>query len=188
MPHAIVKDRQNLLDVALIGHGDAGSVFAMAMLNGISITDDIPSGTFVELSDISNASIVNGLIARGARPATAIQFNEFALLGNAAVYSVRPNFTDADKVFVADKQNLLDVQVLTTGDLSGLFTMALLNGIGITDDISSGQKLTKAVAFDADVVNVLNERKARPATAIEPGIEVLEGIDYWAIDVDFVVQ
>ncbi len=86
-------------------------------------------------------------------------------------------------------QTLCDVAVVATGGFEGVFALALLNDVGLTDRLNSGQLLGYESIVDEDNVRELNTRRARPATSIRnPANDVDDGIDFWAIEVDFVVS
>ncbi|MCM1310891.1 MAG: hypothetical protein NC301_07705 [Bacteroides sp.] len=69
-----VKDRQNLLDVAIQVLGSAEGVFALAVRNGISITDRLEDGQELEydLGDIFDTHTADLIAARKICPATEI--------------------------------------------------------------------------------------------------------------------
>ncbi|WP_282333238.1 hypothetical protein [Pinibacter soli] len=83
-------------------------------------------------------------------------------------------------------QTLIDLAIQASGSLEALFDIALLNGISITDELTIGQiyKLTEVV--DDSVVNNLYPLK--PASALFDISDQSEGIDYWAIEKDFIVN
>jgi hypothetical protein len=68
-----VYQGQSFLDKALELTGDLGNAFQMALLNEISITDDLPIGKEVKATNVSNAGIV-GFFNEFNRPATCISF------------------------------------------------------------------------------------------------------------------
>ena len=93
---------------------------------------------------------------------------------------------------VSENQSLLDISVQMSGGIESAFDLALANGLSITDDLAPGQSLTLVAAVDSDVVNYYLTRSLTPATALTTDDRLiaaeLEGISYWAINVDFVVQ
>jgi len=93
---------------------------------------------------------------------------------------------------LSENQSLLDVAVQTSGTLSAVFELALINGLSVTDDLMPGQSLELVDESNADVVNYYTARNLTPATALTADDKLvaaeLEGISYWAINVDFIVQ
>lgn len=92
-------------------------------------------------------------------------------------------------VKVKHKETILDVAVLQSGDMTGIFEMALLNNISLTKDLKSGDELIPGAVINEGVVSELTSRIAKPASAIiSPPEEILEGIGYWRVFGDFIVQ
>lgn len=73
-----------------------------------------------------------------------------------------------------------------------VFDLALVNGLSVTDDLTPGQSLELVGESNKDVVNYYTARNLAPATALTTDDQLiaaeLEGISYWAINVDFIVQ
>ena len=96
----------------------------------------------------------------------------------------------ATKTIIIDQQNLLDIAVQETGTLETVFELAAYNGLSITEVVSPGTGLeipeTDTVT---DVYNYYKANKIWPASGNDlTEIEILEGIDYWAVNVDFIVN
>lgn len=71
MPSVKVKNRQTLLDIAILESGNVDAALEMAVANGLSITEDLASGSYVQLVAVKDAAVVNELVARGARAVSA---------------------------------------------------------------------------------------------------------------------
>ena len=98
------------------------------------------------------------------------------------------------QAIVLNNQTLQDIAIQYCGTLSALFDLALLNGVSITGDLVPGPILTipsKDYGFQ-EVVNYFEVNKLQPATNLTQEnisiIEGLTGIDYWAIENNFIVQ
>ncbi len=93
---------------------------------------------------------------------------------------------------VITKQSLLDVAIQQCGDATAVFNLAVLNGLSVTDDLKVGQIIESNEVVDVDVEKYYRLRNIKPATAFSDADKVLtaknEGIGYWAIEVDFIVQ
>ena len=65
---------QSLLDIAVQHTGAVESVFAIAVANGLSLTDDLPAGTEIKLPDSVNkdSDVLNYYTAKRLQPATAV--------------------------------------------------------------------------------------------------------------------
>lgn len=65
-----VEQGQCLIDVTLAGCGDLESIFSLAQLNGISITDDVEFGSEIATPAVPQPGIVNYYLQRNYKPAT----------------------------------------------------------------------------------------------------------------------
>lgn len=90
---------------------------------------------------------------------------------------------------VKQGQCFLDKVLQTTGSFEGAFEMALLNGIGITEDMVTASQIIPYSIDKKNIVSFWQPNIKEPATALFNEYETLKsGIDYWAIDLDFIVQ
>lgn len=96
------------------------------------------------------------------------------------------------KIGVLHNQSLLDIAISYGGNISVAFAIALENGISVTDDLQPGRLLAipENIAQDVEIVNYYRSRGIHPATAVSyQNVETQpEGIEYWAIEMDFVVM
>ena len=95
------------------------------------------------------------------------------------------------KIIIQQGQSLLDIALQHCGDLSALFDLVVLNEIkeiSITDEVAPGSYLLAPPEVFKLLVNYYADHKHIPATADSPFLTVLEGIDFWGIQVDFAVQ
>lgn len=84
-------------------------------------------------------------------------------------------------------QTLLDFATQNAGDASQVIAVALANGVSITDDIDAGSLLS------VDVVNTSVQqyfvKNAVDVTTQPATIEgSFEGVGYWEIENDFIIQ
>ena len=65
---------QSLLDMAIQHTGAVESVFAIAVANGLSLTDDLPAGAEIKIPDSMNkdSDVLNYYSAKRLQPATAV--------------------------------------------------------------------------------------------------------------------
>ena len=85
------------------------------------------------------------------------------------------------------RQCFLDLAMQYAGDASAAVQMAFDNMLPLTKIFTAGTTLAKPVAVDAEIVTVFKTEKAMPASstgAISGG----EGIGFWIIGNDFIVQ
>jgi len=93
------------------------------------------------------------------------------------------------QVTVKQGQNIFDIAIQTAGSVSAAFATAILNGIGITEDLVVGDVLMVAAATDKRMLQHYRDAGIVPATATGssffPG---QEGVGYWIIGSDFVIS
>lgn len=96
----IAKDRQTLLDIAIVSLGSAAGVFALVKRNGISLTSKLADGQALtyEAADIIALAIRETFDVRGLSPATDIDRTEYLQLLAATGSTVQlPNKITAEQ-------------------------------------------------------------------------------------------
>jgi hypothetical protein len=95
-------------------------------------------------------------------------------------------------VKVSDKQSLFDIAVQSLGSVSAVFELATENDLSITEALTAGQSLGLSEVYSSDVADYFTNKKIKPATAITSTdyneTIAQEGIEFWAIEMDFVVS
>jgi len=92
---------------------------------------------------------------------------------------------------VLNDQSLLDVALQHLGDISAIFDLAQKNDISIADDLIPGMILEMPVKAKSKVVDYYSNNDYKPATAItrdQVNLITGEGIEFWYVEYDFVVQ
>ena len=94
------------------------------------------------------------------------------------------------KTKVEDRQSLLDVAIRTSGNLEALINLAEVNDSNPTDELAIGKELVTVKAIDTRHVRNYEEFGTSPATSLSDEDLLLtnEGINYWAVDIDFVIS
>lgn len=97
------------------------------------------------------------------------------------------------KIVVSSRQSLIDVAVQHGGDFGVAFDMAEANGLSLTDDVEAGEKLALPNVQNAKVVQYYTTNGICPATSITQDeinaiLAIGEGIGYWEIGYDFIIQ
>lgn len=99
---ARTRDGQSLVDVALMTTGATEGVWALALRNGVSVTEVLTHGAEVawESEDVENARTASRYEAEGICPATEVSESTLAWLLNERVEEKRPAFEEikVDKV------------------------------------------------------------------------------------------
>ncbi|MBQ7210510.1 MAG: hypothetical protein IJS05_06420 [Paludibacteraceae bacterium] len=94
---------------------------------------------------------------------------------------------------VTSHQSLFDVAVEHCGTMEDAMLLAFLNGRSLTDDLTNGEQLTTDEPSDAATVQTFAVNRYKPASAITHAqiLDILqqeEGIEFWGIEFDFIVQ
>lgn len=94
---------------------------------------------------------------------------------------------------VFENQSWLDISNVLYGNPSFAYDLAEANHSTITAEVLAGQmiKYNKNIPANKLVLLSLSSNKSIPATAISGGYSAentMQGIDYWAIQMDFVVS
>ena len=97
-------------------------------------------------------------------------------------------------VEVLERQSLLDITIQQTGDLDAIFKIVEIEDISMTDDLTAGgDPIECNFINNKPVADYYRINHIRPATSITLDelnaiTGRLEGIDYWIVEDDFVVQ
>lgn len=98
------------------------------------------------------------------------------------------------EITILHNQSLFDIAIQHTGSVENAFAIAKANDRSITAILTSGSKITipSGVKMNNDVKDYYAARKVQPATGIDNDNKIApaeyEGISYWIINQNFVVQ
>lgn len=85
-------------------------------------------------------------------------------------------------------QSLWDMALQHCGSADAAFGMARINGMNITDILEPGTVLSLPAVMNKRVVKYYMDNGIQPATGALAGSTTGEGIGYWVIGADFVIQ
>ena len=93
----VVLHNQSLLDLALQHTGTIESIFELAMLNNLSITDDVLAGKILTIptESFTNNDILTYYIAKKIQPATAFSKEDeqvFERLEGISIWAINLDF------------------------------------------------------------------------------------------------
>lgn len=74
-----VLQGQSLFDIAIQKIGSAEGAFDLAVLNGLSLTDELASGSELSLPAATNSSVVAYYMNREIQPATALSSTDILI-------------------------------------------------------------------------------------------------------------
>lgn len=163
-----VQTNQTLLDIAVNGGRSVEAVFELMLQNALPITAQLDPG------QILNANFT-GL--------------SFPVLANA----FKGVYVDGQINPIARiNQNLIDIALQEAGAVEAVIDLMMLNNLSITHILNAGQTLGFQMQdqYKTDQQSYFKGNNIRPATGstLAEGIEYLEGIDYWAVQEDFIIS
>lgn len=93
----------------------------------------------------------------------------------------------------SSRQSLLDIAIEHCGQFEAAFDIAVKNGLNLTDDLTAGQEIELVEPTDKSVAAFFAVQENKPATAVTQNeiidiLDISEGIDFWGIEFDFIVQ
>ena len=93
---------------------------------------------------------------------------------------------------VLEGQSLFDIAIQSCGSAEAAFDLAVLNGVSLTDEVSTGVELVVPGVINKNIASYYANKMLFPATGFAEfgGVlpETQQGIGFWAIDIDFVVS
>jgi hypothetical protein len=93
----------------------------------------------------------------------------------------------AKKETVLEGQTWLDMAIQTGGSLESAILLAVANNVSITDLPTVGQQIEVSPPGNKQVVDYYMKKGLTPATGLNAD-ENGEGIEFWAIERDFVIS
>jgi hypothetical protein len=186
-----IHEGQTLIDIAMQYCGDALAVFDVADLNALGVTDDLIPGQTILIPDVAIDKIKVVEAFEGLTPASSYNDEDIELTWESAgALVITKEGTLKKGLTVGEGQTLIDIAMQFLGDASRAFEIADLNGLSITDNLTPGQTLIIPEPAIDKIKIVAAFAGLQPASMDDENVldEVFDGIDYWAIEEDFIVQ
>jgi hypothetical protein len=89
---------------------------------------------------------------------------------------------------ILNHQSLLDVALQYSGAVDAFFNLAFINGFSLTDDIAPGSELLLADIVDFKSQQYFQNSIYKPTTGLTSTPDLVGGIEFWAIDTDFIIS
>lgn len=90
---------------------------------------------------------------------------------------------------VRNNQCLIDLAMQHAGSAEAAFAMCVQYDLPLSFDLIAGTQFPAPIVENGDVVTLYRTEKSIPCSTITPmSTSRLEGIDYWAIEDDFIVN
>ena len=156
---------QSIFDIAIQTAGSIEAAFSMALLNDLNLTDDLDTISELKLSQVLNDTVSNYYLDKQIKPATsrarAVEVSgvPVSLVGVSPI--IQNNVLKS-----VSGQTLFDIAVQVSGSAEAAFEMALINSIGITDELTPGMVLSPAGIFNKQIASYYHDKQIKPATSI----------------------
>jgi hypothetical protein len=192
-----VKEHQSLFDIAIQECGSVEAAYELAVMNGLSVTDDLVTGETLNQASVLNADVAAYYKNKGLQPATAITVLAELVASTVDHYISYDSIVQSDEVIVMDNQDFFDLAVIYCGSADAAYDFALLNEMSVSAEITAGTKLKKPAVVNTKIQSYYKTKGLQPATGstISGGTggggetpTGEQGIGYWAIEVDFIVS
>lgn len=156
---------QTLADIATERLTDLSSLVQLALLNGISITDDLVAGTELLMPVFEKQLPIEDAVL----PEKAVLYKTIEVLYG---------------------QSLLDIAVHHLGNVNRVLEIVNLNGFRLTEDLAAGDfvKMPFADLNDRFITQLFSDKANAPATQFIDQTVYPGGIDYMQIENDFKVR
>lgn len=184
---------QTLTDIAIQELGDVTRVLEIAVMNDLSITDPLTAGETILVPDalIEKLSITKLFKETANAPASDDEEEEIiAGIGDgSAVITLHDVITQRS---ILEGQTIIDLATQDLGDPERAMEIAVLNDRSITDHLVPGELLETPTAEESkyNMLRLFSNPANAPASD-ETDVEIIpvnEGIGYWRIENDFIVQ
>lgn len=185
-----VEKGQTLFDATLQLCGSLEGLFDILILNNLTIDDELVAGTELKVSaptDKITYNVINGL---GIVPAT-LETPPFVASGNDAVVIKVASAPSNLSTTVEVGQTIFDIAVQLHGTLEGLFDVIQKNNSSITGTLTPGTLMVASSPIEQGVRSGIQSLNIIPCTeyTVTSSSDVIpEGVDYWAIEIDFKVS
>jgi len=166
MAETVVDVGDSLFDVAVREYGHIQGIYDLVKANGVGFSDSLPVGTVLQAEETG----------KYAETSTA----DATVIGKQTTPLVK----------VEPGQNIFDIAIALGGSVEYVLGLVKDNGLSFSSVVPAGVELK--VIGDPKNKTVAqyfsNRRIATGADIRIDGKAVLEGVDYWAIEKDFIVQ
>ena len=92
---------------------------------------------------------------------------------------------------VLQGQSIFDIAVQELGSAEGAFDIALLNGQSVTDALEEGQEMKLTALVNKPIAAYYANKSLTPATSLtetQQNEALAEGIDFWAVETEFIIS
>jgi len=157
---------QTIFDIAIQSCGDSEAAFELAMLNGLNLMSDLIPGQELVLPEVVNIDIALYFKNKNIQPATLLTV-QAQIIGSVIDTVIRDITTfQSNLIKVLQGQTLFDIAVQTSGSVETAFEIALINSIGITDELTHGTTLSTVGVLNKQIRSYYQNKQITPATGL----------------------
>ena len=161
-----VLSGQTLFDIAIQSCGGTEAAFELSLLNGLNLTDELIPGQELVLPDVVNADIALYFKNKNIQPATLLTV-QAQVIGSVIDTVIRDVATiQSNLISVLQGQTFFDIAIQVSGSAEAAFEMALINSIGITDELTSEMVLLPAGILNKQIATYYQDKQINPATGL----------------------
>jgi len=185
-----VLQGQSLFDIAVQQLGSAEGAFALAIANGLDLTDELVPGLELQLPEVLNTDIALYFSSRNISPATFLAVQAETVGSVVDTVYIETVSVQSNLITVLQGQSLFDIAVQEFGSVEAIHALATLNGLSVTDELVPGTLLQKTIVVDKRIATYYSNKGLMPATAGTADAEVViqGGLGYMAIGIDFIIS
>ena len=92
---------------------------------------------------------------------------------------------------VLQGQSIFDIAVQELGSAEGAFALAIANGQSVTDALHEGQEMELTAVVNKPIATYYANKSLTPATSLtetQQNEALAEGIDFWAVETEFIIS
>jgi len=182
MSKATVQPGQTLADIAIQYLGSEEGVFALASINELGVTDVLTAGQQLELPEVVDKRVRRVYELGGYEPAVEQEDTEDVNAYPGIGISFETTLSGAE---ILPGQTLADIAIQYLGSEEGVFALASLNNLNVTDTLTPGEILSLPPSVAPKVTKFMAAGGYKPASGVD---DELAGISIWAINVNFIVS
>lgn len=181
MSKAIVNAGQSWEDLAIQHLGDQEAVFALLRKNNTDLATPPAASASIDLSEVQNKRVAKIYSENGYQPSS-----EGVLVLNNEYFRVIVTLKgDTAEAIPRPGQNWEDLAIQYLGDQEAVFALLRQNKTSLAANIAPGVNIGLPSVLNPSTRKYFADGGYFPASATDV---VLEGIDYWGIEIDFEVQ
>jgi len=156
---------QSIFDIAIQTAGSIEAAFSMALLNDLNLTDDLDTISELKLSQVLNDTVSNYYLDKQIKPASSRAQTVESSGVPVSLIGVSPIMQNNVLKSVSG-QTLFDIAIQVSGSAEAAFEMALINSIGITDELTSEMVLLPAGILYKQIATYYQDKQIKPATGL----------------------